>query len=251
MTTTLKMDRATVKKLACTLKGAPLSCLFVMLSEETAWGTLELAEMTNYNRKTISQGLEKLKEAGLAQSHRRFSGWCLTREGYQLAIDLNPQKPALPGPNGTEIEGEKLLVEGEKMPLNGEKLPDEGKKLPLDQRSSSSIDSNDSLNTKLLLLNNEGKKLPNEGEKLLLAELLVKAGCPRRTAQPAIEAALKRGETSEYVEGQIKAWLSYCQSENGVGINNPPLFIAAKIKNGEPAPKVASKEKEDEIQWIT
>lgn len=242
------MDRDALKDLTRALKGAPMSCLFVMLSDETAWGTSELARMTGYSRKTITQGLEKLREMNLAQSHRRFNGWFLTKAGYQLGLDMNPQKPALLSPNGTGGEGKKL-------PLEGEILPDEGEKLPLAQRSSSSSfkESLEPLNKKQLLLDHEGEKLPDEGEKLPLVELLVKTGCPRRTAQPAIEAALRRGEMPDDIKGQVKAWVMYCQSDLGQGINNRALFIAAKIKNGEPAPEVPPKEEDDSenIQWIT
>jgi hypothetical protein len=238
------MDRAQIAMLLHTLKGPGMSCLFAMLGIDKAMGTDELADITGYSPKTVAKGLGQLKDLKMVDQHRRYNGWYLTATGYQLALDLKPQTPGLPA-NGHE--GQKLRHEGQKLRLEGQKLRLEGEKLPLAQRSSSSFKDSNNLNKELLLLDNEEEKLPLEGEKLLLAELLVKQGCPRSTAQPAVEAALIRGETPGYIEAQITAWLVYCRSDSGVGINNPPLFIAAKIKNGEPAPEI---EQEDEPHLV-
>jgi len=110
------------------------------------------------------------------------------------------------------------------------------------QRSSSSCINGDSVNHKPL--KQQQLLQTGEGELLPLAELLVKQGCPRRTAKPAIEAALTRGEGATHIKSQIERWVAYCKSGEGKGINNLPLFVAAKVKNGEPAPQVQEEQSE-------
>lgn len=251
------MNREQKKALTRALKGASMSCLFAMLGEDTAVGEAELADFTGYSRRTVRKGLRTLEnleiegqKLPLVQRAGRFQGWTLTSQGLQLALNLNPQNPALLfTANGTGIP----RGEGQKLPIEGQILPDEGKKLPLAQRSSSSliIESDESLKDKLLLHSSEGKKLPNEGKKLPLAEILVKQGCPRRTALPAIEAALRREEKPQHIEAQIDGWINYCRSEQGQSIKAPGIFTAAKIKNGEPAPEPPPEDNGEQIEWIT
>ncbi len=231
------MDKPQITMLAHTLKGPGLSCLFVMLGIDIAIGPNELSLLTNYDRKTISKGLEKLAALGLAVKQGRYDSWILTAKGYQLELlFVNPQKPGSPINSQTPQSRE-----GELLPLGGGIITPP-------TRSSSSYINRDSINPNT---SKQQQLQPNEGELLPLAELLVKQGCPRRTAQPAIEAALKRSEDKAHIERQITQWLVYCKSNEGEGIKSYPLFVAAKIKNGEPAPDIPEEIKKETIQWQT
>ncbi len=72
-----------------------------------------------------------------------------------------------------------------------------------------------------------------------LAEMIVeRRTCPRNRALPAVAAALARGQAPEHVELQILTWDSWLRVEaNRKGLRAPGLFLAAKILNGEPAPR--------------
>jgi hypothetical protein len=160
------MNKALIIMICHTLKGAGLSCLFTMLQDENqeAIGVKRLAAITGYDRKTVSEGMVKLETLGMVQWQKRYDGWTLTQLALNEILPINT--------NG-----------------RGNNYPSEGEILHLPQRSSSSlyIESDNSINTLKPLLHTD------EGEILPLAELLVKQGCPRRTAKPAIETALNRG----------------------------------------------------------
>ena len=210
------MDKPLTMMLATTLRGPGLSCLFVMLNlPPHKIGPKELSTLTGYDRKSVVKGLEKLAALGLASKNgSRYDSWYLTDQGYQLNLyTAYPQSER----------------EGEKLPLpacsSSSSLLREGKKLPLDFTTTTT----------------------SEGEKLLLAALISR-GCPSRLAQAAVNAALERGQSLADVETEIEAWFAYCESDQGKSVNNPPIFIAAKIKNGEPAPETGPAE--EEIQWI-
>ena len=216
------MEKAHITMLAHTLKGEGLSCLFVMLGIKVAIGPKELSILTNYDRKIVTRGLEKLAALGLVMKKGRYDGWVLTAQGYQLELlFVNPENSG--SPTNSTVEGDNI---------------------PLVQRSSSSLINGDSIYHESL---KQLQLQKVEGDDIPLAELLVTQGCPRRTALPAIKAALQRDEDATHIKGQIEQWFAYCKSDEGIGINNPPLFVAAKIKNGEPAPKIETEEE----AWYT
>jgi len=211
------MDKPLTMMLATTLRGPGLSCLFVMLNlPPHKIGPKELSTLTGYDRKSVVKGLEKLAALGLASKNgSRYDSWYLTDQGYQLNLYTTyPQ---------SEREGEKLPLP----PRSSSSLLREGEKLPLEFKTTTTTTS-------------EGEKLP--------LEALTSRGCPSKLAQAAINAALGRGEDPASIEAEIEAWFDYCESNQGKGINNPNLFVASKIKHGEPAPEAGPAG--EEIQWI-
>lgn len=200
------MDYNQITMLSNTLKGAPLSCLFVLLLLKRPAGVIELSALTGYSRDTIKDGLRKLKSLDLATTTSRYHGWQLTTSGYQLPL-VNSENAG------------SLMREAEK---NG-----------LPPRSSSSIDPYNSLDTKQPLLQ---QTRPKKTDSRLEDLLITRCGCPRRIASKAISTAISEGESSNWVEYDILTWLAYTISPAGKGIRNRGVFIASKIQNGEPCP---------------
>ena len=205
------MDFDQITILANTIKGAPLSCLFVLALARRPLGNLDLCTATGYGKDTIRSGLAKLQTLGLAEQKSRYHGWELTAAGYH---QLNPGNTDL-GELSTAVDSE-------------------GENLALPVRSSSfkhdMFKESDRTQKQL--------QLPHcEGEKIALVEILIgECGCPTRRAQAAAEAALGAGSTAVDVELSILRWLAYCRSERGEGITNRGIFIAAKIERSEPCP---------------
>lgn len=200
------MDFHEITLLASTLRGAPLSCLFVLALHRQPLGNLDLVAATGYGKDTIRAGLHKLQTLGLAEQESRYHGWTLTPQGYQ---QLNP------GQAGLLSEGENLAL-----PLRSSSFKDSLKRDSEDQENQ------------LQLLDSEGEKVALD----LITILVRECACPTKRARAATLAALSAGNTATDIELDILRWLAYCRSDQGNGIKNRGVFIAAKIERAEPCP---------------
>lgn len=220
------MDPTEVMTLAHTLKGAPISCFFVMVILRRAMGASQLATYTGYDRGIVGQALEKLAALGLAARSGYHNSWCLTDKGYQLPLLNGDSLPALDSGQlslpGTTVEnlhsprsssGFKLIES-----VNHEESLKQPQQLELSRIST--VEPN-GLNPDL---------------DRLTALLIERCGCPRKTAEAAIRAALDTYTEPTWIELDMLRWLAYCLTEHGQGIRSKGHLIASKLSHAEPCP---------------
>lgn len=183
-----------------TLKGPPIAVLFALLLHPgAALGATRIARITGYTDKPVSQALQLLADLQLAQNHGRYHGWLATAYVRQLIL------------------GEYALPE-----------VGESETFRLPPSSSSSIEDDPfrpgthSTTTTTPAL---------ESEYLRLAKLLIdRCATPTAPAHAAATACQAREDDADYSEWVILRWLSYCNSDDGAGINNPGAFIASRLQ---------------------
>ena len=200
-----------------TLKGAPLSCIFAMLLwPDRSLDANTIANLTGYDRKTVSAGLATLSELALAQHHGRRAGWLLTATARQLILpsaitESNGEKfPTLGCSSGlilSSVSGEDLKPPPPQNPSNGEKFPTFA---PLPD--------------------------PDPDVEDLITWLRDHIGCPDRLARIAARAATDREDYDEYTRYQALRWLAYTKDRHGSSLTFPGGFIARQLEKGYPCP---------------
>lgn len=219
------MNPTEVMTLAHTLKGAPISCFFVMVILRRAMGASQLATYTGYDRGIIGQALEKLAALGLAARSGYHNSWCLTDKGYQLPLINGAELPAI---DSSQLSLPIVTVEN-----------------PHSAGSSSSksllIDSINQVSLKppLQLELSRISTVPNPHPDFdrLTTLLIERCGCPRKTAEKTVQAALADYDDPAWIEINTLRWLAYCLTGHARGINSYGHLIAKKIINGEPCPE--------------
>lgn len=214
------MDERQVTVMVRSLKGAPASIVLAMLllPPGAALGATQLARMTGYSDKPITQALQILTEMGLMQQHKRYSGWMLTVDARQLI--LGEMTPTLT----EDGESEKFRLPCSCSSYNYTESESENFRLPTETTTTTTGES-------------EIFRLPPEWEEAL-DMLINRCGCPGQTAKPAIQAAVERKELPAFVMWNMLRWLAYSlDTRRGNGIKNPPIFVASKVRSGELCPE--------------
>lgn len=103
------MNPEQVTVLMRALKGAPLSCLVLMLMHRRPLGAKVLAQRTAYHINTVETALSTLAGLGLAVKTGRFESWQLTDKGRQLPLFDMDDYPELE--DDGVIESEKFRLD--------------------------------------------------------------------------------------------------------------------------------------------
>jgi hypothetical protein len=210
------------------LKNGPACAILLLFlaNPGRSLGTTDICQGTGWTKKPVAQALATLADYGILQHHGRYHGWRLSAYGRQLMLGetLGPEGETflLPpcsssDPNSPQPEGPSQLLQPPK-PAEGENfhLPDDWLQLSQDLRDLYRI--------------------------------------PPRLSQPALQAAYRRGDTTEQAHDLTRRWHDYCQTEDASTINYPPAVIAARLTDGTPPPETEEernqrKEKQEREQW--
>jgi hypothetical protein len=192
------MTSKEVLMLANTLKGAGLSCLFVLSAIREPMTIKELAAYTGYDRKSVAVAMDKLETLELAEK----------TPGDRWLCSENPNPVCCRFINIESMLLDSLTL---KQPQQTNNLPPGGGRI------------------------SEHSPIPAAEISHLITKL-VKASCPKQTAEEAITAAL-HARSPAAIEAEIDHWLAYCRSPAGKTIKVRGAFVASKIKNGEAPPE--------------
>lgn len=202
-----------------TLKGPPISVLMALLFHPGAGlGVHRIARLTGYSDKPVSQALQLLADLQLAQSHSRYHGWVATAHVRQLILGENrDDSTSFQAPNETET-------------------------FRLPGSSSSSIEDDPfrpgegQTTTTTTPRETDIFRLPGEWQ-LIVGLLVDRCTTPRTRALSAVQKCIQRGDEPDYTQWAILRWLSYCQSDDGAGINNRGAYIASRLEQNLDCPE--------------
>jgi hypothetical protein len=196
------------------LKGAALSCLFLMYAqrdERRNWTRNDLADLTGWSRERVATGLRRLAVHELVFQQNR-SNWQLTDMGYQLVLEK-------PGVSLNDSQSQFLndsVVVGLNTCINTYHGDHEPQPLPAGVSLNDSAESAEPIFRELV-------------------QQLVECGAAPDKAREAILQAWV-GEVSNLdVELNILWWRAYCVSRNGIPY--PGGLIAARVAEGIKKPK--------------
>ena len=189
--------KAEVMMLVTSLKGAPLSVMFVMLALGESFGVAELAVLTGYSRNSIKAGMETLSVLGIAQHGRRYQGWSLTnkgqmilgeREAQNLSSEAQNLRLALSSSSSISFKEEEKETTTTKTTLKEVNIDD----IPLD-------------------LEGEEKELANEVYDLMVDNQVWEAVARRR-----LRRAIRAGIPIEDLKGEYLGWIKSLEGAQGL-----------------------------------
>lgn len=234
--------KAEITLLATSLKGAPISILFVMLSLDQMFGVKDLQAMTGYSKSAVSAGLSRLEALDIVQQTQRFVGWTLTSKGRQLLLPVSSAMEL------GKVEGEKKALGSLASSSSYLDLRSSEKATP-----TSFEDENSALaeENEIDYENGDLSGLPDYESCVTALEVLVEAGVYESVARRRIRQALRGGWTCPVIQEQTQKWVARFETRQA-RLNFPHGVAAASmVAKCEECHEVAVVDGEDPQRYIS